>query len=98
MISRRALFQGAAAASLAGSASAATGTPPRQRFGVLTYSYWHFQPVKYPIEKVIDHAAQLGFDGVELLHRQFEGESTAYLNRLKRQAFSHGLDLVMLSI
>jgi sugar phosphate isomerase/epimerase len=97
MISRRALFQSAAAASLAGSASAA-GTPPRQRFGVSTYSYWHFLPEKYPIEKVIDHAAQLGFDGVELLHRQFEGESTAYLNKLKRQAFSHGLDLISLSI
>jgi sugar phosphate isomerase/epimerase len=35
---------------------------------------------------------------VELRHRQFESESTAYLNQLKRQAFSRGLGLVMLSI
>jgi sugar phosphate isomerase/epimerase len=100
MISRRTLFQtGAAAAALSASRPAAAAAPgARQRFAVSTYSYWHFKPVKYPIEKVIDHAAQLGFDGVELLHRQFENESTTYLNKLKRQAFSRGLDLVMLSI
>jgi L-ribulose-5-phosphate 3-epimerase len=79
-------------------APAAPATLPRQRFAVSTYSYWHFKPVKYPIDKVIDHAAKLGFDGVELLHRQFENESTAYLNKLKRQALARGLDLVMLSI
>lgn len=100
MISRRALLQTAAAGSLIPPATAApaAGTQPRQRFSVSTYSYWHFKPVKYPLDKVVDHAAQLGFDGVELLHRQFESESTAYLNGLKRQAFSRGLDLVMLSI
>ena len=26
------------------------------RLAVSTYSYWHFDPVKYPIEKVIEHA------------------------------------------
>ncbi|HKC88066.1 MAG TPA: twin-arginine translocation signal domain-containing protein, partial [Blastocatellia bacterium] len=44
------------------------------RIGVSTYSYWHFDKVKYPIEKVIENAARLGFDGVEILHRQMEGE------------------------
>ncbi len=76
----------------------AAGTSPRQRFAVSTYSYWHFKPQKYPIEKVIDHAAVLGFDGVELLHRQFESERPEYLHKLKRQALARGLDLVMLSI
>lgn len=99
MVSRRALLQSAALApALASAAPAAPLTQPRQRFAVSTYSYWHFKPVKYPLEKVIDHAATLGFDGVELLHRQFESESTAYLNKLKRQALSRALDLVMLSI
>ena len=37
------------------------------RFGVSSYSYWHFTKQKYPLEKVIDEAARLGFDGVELL-------------------------------
>jgi L-ribulose-5-phosphate 3-epimerase len=101
MFSRRALLQtGAAAMAGAGLIPAQTaGQPqPRQRFAVSTYSYWHFTPEKYPIDKVIDHAASIGFDGVELLHRQFENESSEYLNKLKRQAFERGLALVMLSI
>ncbi len=68
------------------------------RLGVSTYSYWHFKTEKYPIEKVIDDAARLGFDGVEILHRQMAEESQAYLNKLKRAAFVNGLDLIMLSI
>jgi len=101
MLSRRALLAAGAAAA-AGSqfvpAQAAETPRRRQRFAVSTYSYWHFTPEKYPIDKAIDHAARLGFDGVELLHRQFESESTAYLNKIKRQALEYGLDLVMLSI
>jgi sugar phosphate isomerase/epimerase len=72
--------------------------PPRQRFAVSTYSYWHFKPEKYPIEKVLDDAARLGFDGVEILHRQMADETPAYIHKLKRHAFVNGLDLVMLSI
>lgn len=65
---------------------------------VSTYSYWHFAKEKYPIEKVIEDAARLGFDGVEILHRQMENETAAYMNKLKRQAFEAGLALPMLSI
>ena len=65
---------------------------------VSTYSYWHFKTEKYPIEKVIEHAAKTGFDGVEILHRQMENETPAYINKLKRLAFTHGLSLPMLSI
>lgn len=68
------------------------------RLAVSTYSYWHFRGEKYPIEKVIEDAARLGFDGVEILHRQMADESPAYVNKLKRMAFVNGLDLVMLSI
>jgi sugar phosphate isomerase/epimerase len=68
------------------------------RIGVSTYSYWHFDRVKYPIEKVIENAARLGFDGVEILHRQMESEDKKYLNNLKRLAFSNGLALFFLSI
>src|SRR5919198_181048 len=73
-------------------------TKPRIRIGVSTYSYWHFDKVKYPIEKVIENAARLGFDGVEILHRQMESEEKKYLNNLKRLAFANGLDLFFLSI
>ena len=72
--------------------------PKRIPLGVSSYSYWHFTDEKYPIEKVIDHAAALGFDGVEILHRQMQDETTAYMNGLKRRAWEAGLDLIMLSI
>ncbi|MDQ3278787.1 MAG: TIM barrel protein, partial [Bacteroidota bacterium] len=71
---------------------------PKIRFAVSSYSYWHFTPDKYPIEKVIEHASDLGFDGVEILHRQMENESVAYMNKLKRMAFDRGLALPLLSI
>lgn len=65
---------------------------------VSTYSYWHFSETKYPIEKVIEEAARLGFDGVEILHRQMEHETISYMNKLKRLAFENSLALPMLSI
>jgi L-ribulose-5-phosphate 3-epimerase len=100
---RQALQLGAAAAvaplgRLEADQGAFPAASPRVRLAVSTYSYWHFRTEKYPIEKVIDHAAELGFDGVEILHRQMADESPAYVNGLKRAAFRSGLDLVMLSI
>jgi len=50
------------------------------------------------VQKVIDQAAGIGFDGVELLHVQMDNETPAYLNSLKQAAFRHGLSLPMLSI
>ena len=78
--------------------TAPTAAPGRIRFAVSTYSYWHFEEQKYPVQKVIEQAGSLGFDGVELLHRQMDGETPAYLNSLKQAAFKHGLSLPMLSI
>jgi sugar phosphate isomerase/epimerase len=46
------------------------------------------------MEKCIELAADMGFDGVELLHVQMESEETAFLNKLKRRAFTLGLDLM----
>ena len=71
---------------------------PRIKIAVSTYSYWHFRTERYPVEKVIDDAARLGFDGVEILHRQMTDESPAYVNKLKQAAFRNGLALPMLSI
>jgi sugar phosphate isomerase/epimerase len=50
------------------------------------------------VEKVIDEAARLGFDGVELLHRQMTNESPEYLASLKRAALLRGLAVPMFSI
>jgi sugar phosphate isomerase/epimerase len=68
------------------------------RLGVSTYSYWHFRGDRYPIEKVMERAAELGLAGVEILHRQMESEELSYLMRLKRTAFSLGLDIYCLAI
>ena len=93
-----ALLAPLAPARAAESQPAAGSAQPRIRIAVSTYSYWHFRTAKYPIERVIEDAAQLGFDGVEILHRQMTDESPGYVNKLKQLAFRHGLALPMLSI
>jgi sugar phosphate isomerase/epimerase len=64
------------------------------RIGVSTYSFWHFKGDKVEIEDCIDRAAEMGFDGVEILHQQMKGEDNSYLQELKRRAFTQGLDLM----
>ncbi len=77
-----------------GSSASARGNP----IGVSTYSFWGFRGAKTPIEDCIDHAANMGFDGVEILHRQMRDESNGYMQNLKRRAFTLGLDLCGFSI
>ena len=86
---------GAMAVSPPATAQTTAAPPRRNRIGVSTYSYWRYRDdTKLPIEKCIDLAAEMGFDGVEILHVQMAGkESNDYLQRLKRQAFTLGLDL-----
>src|SRR5262245_13672520 len=87
-------------------AAAKAGLPkPRIKLAIASYSYWHFRTERMPIEAVIDKAAALGVEGVDLLHRQMdlpEKESLtaahrAYLNQLKRRAFACGVAPVCLS-
>ncbi|GAB2564653.1 sugar phosphate isomerase/epimerase family protein [Spirosoma areae] len=78
--------------------AAAAPSGGRIKLGLSSYSYWHFKTAKVPIETVIDEAARLGFEGVDILHRQMEGEDNAYLQKLKRHAFLSGIDLICLSI
>ncbi len=87
-----------AVAALAQDNKAGGPTPKRYSIAVSTYSYWHFEPVKYPIEQVIESAARIGFEGVEILHRQMADETPSYCMRLKQMAFDYGLSLPMLSI
>src|SRR5262245_4169660 len=68
--------------------------PRPNRIAVSTYSFWQFRHARLrDIETCIDLAADMGFDGVEILHRQMEKESNDYLQRLKRRAFLLGMDL-----
>ncbi len=90
-------------------ATAETKSKPaskRIKLGIATYSYWHFKTERVSIETVIDKAAELGVEGVDILHRQMDvpekepltAEHRAYLQKLKRHAFRNGIDLVCLSI
>jgi len=64
-----------------------------------TYSFWRFKEgLKLPIETCIEEAARMGFNGVEILHRQMEGESNDYLQNIKRCAVINGIDLCGISI
>jgi hypothetical protein len=72
--------------------------PPRIKLSVSSYSYWHFKKEKYPIEKVIDEAAKVGVEGIDILHRQMESEDNAYIQKLKKHAFVNGIAFTCLSI
>ncbi len=77
----------------------------RIKFGISTYSYWHFEEKKFPIEAVIERAAEFGVEGVDVLHRQMDlkekmpldAAGRAYCRKLKRLAFRNGVDLICLS-
>ncbi len=103
---RRAFLSGSAAAATLGAltqprspAAEPAATPPRpaNRIGTSTYSFWHFGKNPHDlrdVEKCIDLAADMGFDGVEILQQQLTDQSPGYLQRLKRRAFKLGLDLM----
>lgn len=100
LLDRRQALTAAAAAPLALNAQTAGGGSPARttRLAVSTYSYWHFKTKRVPVEFVIDDAARLGFEGVEILHRGMAEETPAHLRKLKRHAFRAGVDLMMFSI
>src|SRR5262245_36257385 len=87
-----------AAAALPARADLPAPGPARRgnRIGVSTYSFWQFKKDSElrSIDKCIDLAADMGFDGVELLLRQMEDESPLMLQKIKQRAFLLGLDLM----
>ncbi len=65
---------------------------------VATYSFWRFKDnQKMPIVECIDHAARMGFDGVDILLIQMDDQSKGALNKIKRHALINGLDLCCMS-
>lgn len=97
-INRRQFFAGTAALSVGPSIRAETANTKRtaNRIGVSTYSYWQFKRHEdlRDVEKCLEMAHEMGFDGVEILHVQMTAEDNATLQRIKRRAFSLGLDLM----
>jgi L-ribulose-5-phosphate 3-epimerase len=71
---------------------------PRIKLSISSYSYWHFKGEKFPIEKVIDEAAKLGVEGIDILHVQMESEDNKYIQELKRRAYLNGIAFTCLSI
>lgn len=69
--------------------------------GVSTYSFMRFSEPPYTtIDKSIELAGEMGFDGVEILEIQMKAnlwKSKKYVNSLKKQAFVNGLSLYSLS-
>lgn len=113
-LSRRSFLASSAAAgaslalaprTLAAASPAPSGRRAPVKLGLATYSYWHFKTAKVPVETVMDRAAELGVEGVDLLHRQMDlaergpldAPARAYLHRLKRHAFRHGLSICCVS-
>lgn len=102
MITRREALIGAAGAAVAlsGRRLPAADAPlvaaaRPNRIGISTYSFWQFQHKdRQDIEVCIEAAADAGFDGVEILHRQMTDEKPEYLNKLKRKALSLGIPLM----
>jgi L-ribulose-5-phosphate 3-epimerase len=68
----------------------------RNRIGISTYSFWQFNGPKEnaPMEACIENAARMDFDGIEFLLMQMASEESSYLQKLKRQAFHAGLDIM----
>ena len=98
----------AAAAALAlthRSLGAAAPGKKRTKLAIATYSYWHFRTAKVPIETVMNKSAEIGVEGVDILHRQMDlpekepltAAHRAYLHKLKRHAFACGVAPVCLS-
>jgi L-ribulose-5-phosphate 3-epimerase len=101
--SRRSFLKTAVAGSasvalLPGFANEAIVSKPRIKLSISSYSYWHFKEKKFPIESVIDEAAKLGVEGIDILHRQMDSEDKGYIRRLKRHAFVNGIAFTCLSI
>ena len=83
----------------------ATTAKKRIKLAIATYSYWHFRDPKVSIETVMDRAAELGVEGVDILHRQMDipekepltAAHRAHLHQLKRHAFRNGLEICCVS-
>jgi L-ribulose-5-phosphate 3-epimerase len=102
LFSKQALV-GVAGALVTSTSARAGKMPPQQAstrnpIAVSTYSFWRFkEDSKLSIEQCIDESARMGFDAVEILHIQMQGENNDYLQRLKQRAFLNGVSLCGLS-
>jgi sugar phosphate isomerase/epimerase len=109
-VTRRQFLAGSTMAAL-GMSAAAAGSPAAEPkaaaesgphrgnpIAVSTYSFWHFdEKARVKVEDCLRMAAEMGFDAVEILEVQMDRTENAYLQSLKRQAFTSGLALCGMS-
>jgi len=70
----------------------------KNKIGVSSYSFWHFDSNTKPtMNYCIDKASAMGFDGIEFLLVQMSSVDNSHLQNLKKQAFDAGLDIMGLS-
>lgn len=92
-----AALSSAVASSVVAEEKPAASAPARRpyRIGVSTYSFWQFKNEELrSIEACLERAADMGFDGVELLQVQMTDTSPATLRKIKSRAYTLGLDLM----
>ena len=86
-----------AAPSLSGAEELTPAKPAGRgnRIGVSSYSFWGFKRDDLrPMDRCVELAAEMGFDGLEILQRQLVSTEPADLMKIKRRAFLAGLDLM----
>jgi len=87
-----------AAETPAAPAAATSGGWRGNPIAVSTYSFWRYRAAsRLKIEDCIALAGKMGFDAVEILEKQMHRTDNAYLQTLKRQALTAGLDLCGMS-
>ena len=64
---RRAVLAAGPLSLLSAAPAQSASATRRQPLAVSTYSFWHFKTERYSIEKVIEHAAAIGFDPATIL-------------------------------
>lgn len=69
--------------------------------GVSTYSFWGFNGEAPPVAQCLEQAAEMGFDGLELLEKQMlremASDEAGFLRQLKRRALVLGMPLYAMS-
>ena len=86
---------GAAAAQEPAAPSPAPATGRTLPIGVSSYSFWGFRREAWKdIGTCIEAAADMGFDGFEILQRQLDATDRASLQKIKRTAFIAGIPLM----
>ena len=83
-----------AAPSLSGAEELTPAKPAGRgnRIGVSSYSFWGFKRDDLrPMDRCVELAAEMGFDGLEILQRQLVSTEPADLMKIIRRAFLAGL-------